>query len=291
MDRPLAPFRQGRGQFYLGLAVGGALASLAASSILYSWIERDVAPERPAAVVAPLPLAEEAATARQAPDDAAKSFQEELGDEIQPKRLADAFEAATGHRTVFITHSESDSVRTVPLRIIQLPFGPALLTQDTNAGRQANMGAIGVHYLSVKDGRFEVIGSWPRAVMGWGWGDPPQWRFTDQFTTYPALYAWGDFTAQGAVLTSATITELRPEGPVTSDYIYTRYDNEGGQRTKDEPACSVKGRIANIRKDKSFDVVVTGSRAAIDRYEKGDAFGATRQIQWDLPCGHPNQSR
>jgi hypothetical protein len=210
----------------------------------------------------------------------------EEGQEVEPKRLADAFEAATGHRTPFSTHSKMDDVRTIPLRIIQLPFGPVLLTEDTNTDGHADVGAIGVYYLKEARGKFQVTGRWPRAVEGWDWGAPPDWRLTHRFTAYPAIYAWGDYMGQGIILKSATLTELRPDGPATSDLIGTGYDDDGhveeGHRT-----CVVNGKIANIRRDISFEVLVTGSVSAVERYVKRNGrFVVRKKIQWDLPCGY-----
>jgi hypothetical protein len=132
-----------------------------------------------------------------------------------------------------------------------------------------------------------VTGRWPKAVEGWDWGDPPStWELTDRFTTYPAIYATGDFMAQGIITQGATITELHPNGPVTSDLIGISYDDEGN-RPESGWTCVVKGRIANIRKDRSFDVLVTGSARAVDHYVKRRGrFVARKRIRWDLPCGY-----
>ena len=287
MDRPVAPLRLGRGPLYLGLAMGGALATLATALILPGSTESNAPAERP--VVAPRPRspADVAAPLSRAGEGPDPPVVEMLGPEIEPRRLADAFEAVTGHRSVFGTHSRWDSVTTEPLRIVQLPFGPVLLTMDTNGETHAKAGAIGVHYLEEENGRFRVKGSWPRAVEGWDWGAAPEWRFTSKFTANPAIYAWGDSMAQGIIGTSATLTELRPEGPITSDRIHTGYDNEGTQESDDEPGCTVKGRIANIHKDRSFDVIVSGSRQAVERFQKkGGRFVASYRIRWDLPCGY-----
>jgi hypothetical protein len=101
---------------------------------------------------------------------------------------------------------------------------------------------------------------------------------------FPAIYAEGGFLAQGIVISSATITELRPSGPITSDVIGTLYD-DSGSGDEGHPVCDVKGRIANIRKDRSFGVVVTGSARAVDRYvKKKGRFVASKRIEWDMPC-------
>jgi hypothetical protein len=207
--------------------------------------------------------------------------------EVEPKTLANAFEAATGHRAPFTTNSKFDTIRTSPLKLVQLPFGPVLLTQDENGHGHASRGAIGIYYLKEAKGKFHVTSRWPRAVEGWGWGEPPGWRMTNRFTAYPAIYAWGHYMAQGTIIKSATLTELRPAGPSTSDLIGTSYDDEGGRMEDDDRVCTVNGRITNIRKDRSFDVLVTGSVRTVDRYVKRNGrFVATKRIRWNVPCGY-----
>jgi hypothetical protein len=202
-------------------------------------------------------------------------------------RLAEAFEAATGHRSPFGQMEDGELVTTNPIRIIQLPFGPALLTKrEIKDGCHACTGAIGIYYLREQGDRMAVTGRWPKAVEGWGWGAPPtNWHLTDAFTTYPAIYASGGFTGQGVTESSATVTELRPDGPITSDFIATGYTDEGSIVDNERPACSISGSISNIRKDRSFDVIITGSMRAIDHYQKrGGKFVGTSRIDWDLPC-------
>jgi len=203
-----------------------------------------------------------------------------------PERVWDAFEAATGHRSNFGAIEEGYVVATRPARIVELPFGPALLTEvEIEQGCHGCVGAIGVYYLKRVGDGFQVKGRWPRAIEGWTFGLPPtDWHLTDRFTGYPAIYATGGFLAQGITTAGATITELRPTGPVESAPIGTYYDDEGDPETKRAP-CKVEGRIANVRKDRSFDVVVSGSVEAIDRYAmKGGRFVARSQIRWNDPC-------
>ena len=211
MDRPTSLFRQGRELVYLWLALVPTSAAIATALILYDFGGRAVPPEHPTTLSAPSPAVQK--QSQQPGEGPDPSYVEVDGHEIEPKSLADAFEAATGHRTVFSTHSKWDSIRTEPLRIVELPFGPALLTEDRNSETHANAGAIGVYYLKEHNGRFRVTGSWPRAVEGWDWGAPPEWRLTNRFTANPAIYAWGDFMAQGIITRSSTLTELAPEGP------------------------------------------------------------------------------
>lgn len=204
------------------------------------------------------------------------------------KRLADAFEAATGHRTAFTKTEAGDVIITKPLRIVELPFGPALLTkQEIKDGCHACTGAIGVFYLKEEGGTTSVTGRWPKAVEGWGWGAAPtEWYLTDKFTTYPAVYASGGFMGQGVIEESATITELRPQGPVTSDVVGTGFSDEGAIVDNERPACIVKGMIANVHKDVSFDVIVSGSIHGRDRYiKRSGRFVAASKRDWGVPCG------
>jgi hypothetical protein len=203
------------------------------------------------------------------------------------ERLSDAFEAATGNRTEFTVLEDGEQVTTKPLRIVSLPFGEALLTnREIQNGCHACTGAIGVYYLKNSGGTVEVTGSWPKAVEGWGWGAPPsQWHFTSKFTSSPAIYASGAYTGQGITESSATLTELTPTGPVTSDVIGTGFSDEGAIVDDERPACVVQGNIANIVKDESFDVIVTGSVNAVDHYVRsGGKFVASTKIDWGTPC-------
>jgi hypothetical protein len=202
-------------------------------------------------------------------------------------RLADAFEAATGHRVAYSKTEGGELVTTQPIRIIQLPFGSALLTKtEIKDGCHACTGAIGVYYLDEQADSTVLRGRWPRGVEGWGWGAAPtEWYLTDKFSAYPAIYASGGFMGQGVIEESSTITELRPDGPITSDVIGTGFSDEGAIVDNERAACVVKGKIANVRKDSSFDVIVRGSVNAVDHYaKKKGKFVAVSRRDWGLPC-------
>jgi hypothetical protein len=208
--------------------------------------------------------------------------------EAIPQRVLDAFEAATGHREPFEVTEDEYAVMVTPLKIVQLPFGPALITErELRSGCHPCTGSLGVYYLREKAGKFTVTGRWPRAVEGSDWGDPPNhWILTSSFTTYPAIYATSEGRAMGVESKFAAITELRPGGPAESEAIRTSYDDEGGSRLDNDPVCTVKGRFANIRKNRSFDIVLTGSTRAVDRYVKRNGrFVPVKTIDWDFPCG------
>jgi hypothetical protein len=208
--------------------------------------------------------------------------------------LADAFFAATGRRAEYNETVDGDVVTTKPLRIVQLPFGSALLTERTiKDGCHACTGAIGVYYLEEGAETTTVKGSWPEAIKGWGWGAPPQnWQLTTKFSSNPVIYAEGGYMGQGITMESAMLTELTPDGPVTSDLIGTGFSDEGAIVDESRSACLIKGRITNVRKDRGFDVVISGSVKGLDRYRKrgGKFVQDGKRLDWGVPCDQDEQA-
>lgn len=207
------------------------------------------------------------------------------------EELAEAFEAATGHRTTFKSVEDGQAVTTAPIEIVQLPFGPALLTRNQGGDFHAAEGSIGVYYLKKDGGSISVVGSWPKAVTGWGWGKPPEdWSITYRFTDYPAIFASGGYAGMGIATASSSLTELRPEGPTTSDLIWTGFSNEGAGGNE-QSVCAVSGKITSIRKDRAFDVVMSGSLNAVDHYVKRhDRFVSLSNLDHESPCPSPQET-
>lgn len=203
------------------------------------------------------------------------------------KEIASAFEAATGHRQGFCVIDENDgNVITRPLQLVDLPSGKALLTERESSKdcHGCTGGAIGVFYLTERNGKFRVTGRWPKAIEGSGWGQPPAaWYLTEEFTAAPAIYAETAGLWQGYKDGGATLTELGPSGPVTSESIVTLYSDDGAM--VGGTPCILEGEIANIVKDKSFEVRVTGYSEFTDRYEKrGGRFVDVSGNDWENVC-------
>jgi hypothetical protein len=185
------------------------------------------------------------------------------------QRLADAFLAATGHRGAYDDAREGGQARVTPARLLDLPFGPVLLAEaEIPDGCHACTGSLDIYYLAEEGGRFAVRGRYRDAVHGAGFGAAPDWAMTDRFTANPAIWEEGGYTAQGYTATGATVTELAPSGPATSDVIRTGYGNAGAVGEDSDELCEVKGTVANVVRDRSFDVVFTGGRPLTLRYEK-----------------------
>jgi putative oligomerization/nucleic acid binding protein len=193
--------------------------------------------------------------------------------------LAEAFRAATGSDAPIRRRVDGDMHITRPLRVVELPFGPALITStEIVEGCHACTGALGVYYLRLDGDRVSAVGKWPEAVKGWGWGAPPtDWSISDKFASYPVIVAEGGYMGQGISCGGATLTELRPEGPVESDIIRTSSSNEGAVgddgTAYGEPPRTLEGKFANIVRDKSFEIRVTGTESFTEHYvRRGGKF-------------------
>jgi hypothetical protein len=248
-----------RGSRRVPLYAALAAAVLAGAAGVGLWtmqgVEPVASPAAPSARPFPLP------SAVPSPTSPARSPQQ---------RLADAFMAATGHRAAYVEARGGEVITISPERIVDLPFGPALLTKtETKDGCHVCTGFIGVYYLAEKDGRTAITRRFPTAVSGWAWGDAPDYEITTRFTALPAIYSSGGDMHQGHAQSGALITELTPAGPVASDPIDTGSDDSGAiDEESGQQPCSVEGRIADIVRDRSFDVVMTGTHEARHRYVK-----------------------
>jgi hypothetical protein len=207
-----------------------------------------------------------------------------VGNLPMAEQLSLAASVALGVPSRKVQRLGGETIITKAERLIRLPFGPVLLTSvEIKDGCHACVGALGVYYLKETGDRFEAVRRFPKAVEGWGWGSPPsEWTVSEKFTTYPAIFAEGGFTGQGITCSSATITELKPEGPVTSDLINTGFDNSGavlddtGQTGGGDSAQSLEGKIGNIQRGRSFVIQVTGKERFMETYVmKGGRFVRT----------------
>ena len=96
------------------------------------------------------------------------------------ERLSAAFEAVTGRRAAYTGSGEGEGDTITPLRIVDLPFGPALLvSREQKDGCHACAGALDIYYLREERGEVRVTGRYRDAVPGSGWGAAPtDWQLT-----------------------------------------------------------------------------------------------------------------
>ena len=149
-------------------------------------------------------------------------------------------------------------------RLVKLPFGFALITSETaEDGDRARYGSLGIYYLRREGDGFKLIGSWPGIVRGTHRGQVPQrWSVTTKFTHYPAVYSETEHGNQGMYCGDGQIVELKPTGPESSTFwFWSEQLALFGQK-----GHHLNGRIADIRRGKSFDVIVSGTSRFTEHY-------------------------
>jgi hypothetical protein len=186
------------------------------------------------------------------------------------EQLARAFEAAFGSRGEAAISVQSDGadedVRYAPGRLIWLPFGPVLLSEGkVQDPAHASAGKIAIHYLRPAADRFEVARAFPAGVSTGSFGEVAHWSVSPRFSTWPVIVSEGGGTWQGYTCSSLTLTELRPDGPAEVARVPLSYDDKGAKEDGAQ-ASTIDGKILNVVKNQSFDVVYSGSRAFSEHY-------------------------
>lgn len=262
---------------WLMIASFGAIA-VAAIAAMALWRNRERTAEpvtNPAAQPSPGAAVEGKASTPGGADIASLSSREQL---------ALAFRTAFGTDRRAALTIRGSRVTFEPERLLWLGDQAVLISAGSNESDcHACAGTLGVHYLRAAGDRFELTGSWPAAVEGWGYGAPPQqWSISHRFTRHPAILAEGHFMGQGIVCRSATLTVLGPDGPARSDRIWTGYSNEGAT-DEAERIEDLNGAIVDVRRDRSFQVRFTGTDRFTERYvRRGNRFVAAAQTR--IPC-------
>jgi Short C-terminal domain len=196
---------------------------------------------------------------------------------LPPKeQLAKAFEAAfgsAGSATVNAPADASDGGGAVtyrPDRLIQAPFGPVLVSEgEIKDAPHVSGGRIGITYLRAEGDHFAVARSFPEAVVTGSFGHVGKWSVSPRFSDWPVIAAEGGGTWQGYTCSVLTLTELRPAGPAEIANIALSYD-DGGASEEGSEATHVEGKLINIVKGESFDVVYSGSQAFSDHYVRSE---------------------
>lgn len=188
------------------------------------------------------------------------------------EQLARAFEAAFGSRGEAALSVQADGVdedvRYAPGRLIWPAFGPVLLSEGkVQDPAHVSAGKIAIHYLRPAGDRFEVVRAFPAAIATGSFGQVARWSLSPRFSTWPVVVAEGGGTWQGYTCSWLTLTELRPGGPAQLARVPLAYDDRGAKEEEEEAdAVSIDGRILNVVKDQSFDVVYSGSRSFSEHY-------------------------
>ncbi|MFL6843861.1 MAG: SHOCT domain-containing protein [Allosphingosinicella sp.] len=193
------------------------------------------------------------------------------------EQLARAFEAAFGARGSAIISVPSDgsaeNVRYTPGKLIWPSYGPVLVSEGKiDDAPHVATGKIAVHYLKANGERFEVVRGFPAALSAGSFGQMSRWSVSSRFSNWPVVVAEGGGTWQGQTCSWLSLAELRPGGPVSLATVMLSSDNEG---FVDDPsqATKIEGKILNVVRNQSFDVVYSGTRAFSEHWvRQGDSY-------------------
>jgi Short C-terminal domain len=165
--------------------------------------------------------------------------------------------------------SAAEAVRYTPGKLVWAPFGPVLVSEGkvADAGH-VSAGRIAVDYLKPAGDRFELVRAWPAAVAIGSSGQVAHWSVSTRFGDLPVIVSEGGGTWQGYSCSSAKLTELRPDGPVEIASVPLSYDDKGAQ-AEEGAGTAITGRIINVMRSVSFDVVYTGARSFSEHWARG----------------------
>ncbi|MBX3593853.1 hypothetical protein [Sphingomonas sp.] len=199
----------------------------------------------------------------------------------EAEQLKLAFRAVYGRDgAAQVRGGDADIINVKPGRLFWIGDRAVLLSPGANESDcHACSGALAIAYLKPQGDGFEVTGKWPTLVRGSGWGAEPEWKLVDRFTDNPAIYVESGWSGQRYSCGGASITELKPDGPVESDRVWLSSSNEGavdettGKTFGGEPLSNLDGKIVDIVKGKSFAVRASGTASFVERYEyRGGKF-------------------
>jgi hypothetical protein len=190
-----------------------------------------------------------------------------------------------------VTEGDAGVINVKPGQLMWVGDTAVLLSPGANESDcHACSGALAIAYLKPQGDGFVVTGKWPTLVRGSGWGAEPEWRVTGEFTDNPAIYVESGWSGQGYSCSGASITELKPDGPVQSERVWLSSSNEGavdettGKTFGGEPLIRLEGKITDIVKGKSFAVQATGTAKFVERYEYRDGKFVPLQKESRLSC-------
>jgi len=129
----------------------------------------------------------------------------------------------------------------------------------------ASSGVNAVHYLVRERGRLRVVGRWfGLGAEGSHGRSANRWGATRALSRWPIVYTEGGGTWQGCTVAFATLTELRPAGPVDVASFPVGYSNAGMVEPRD--AEDVEGAVTEAVPDRSFTVRYSGTRRLSETY-------------------------
>lgn len=192
------------------------------------------------------------------------------------RQTRDAFRAAFGRASPARLTHDGVAFDFIPVTAVALGGGRiALVTTGISVeGGHSSPGVNAVHYLAREGGRLRVTGRWfGVGVDGSDGRSATRWAVSRALSRRPVVYLEGGGVWQGCRVAFATLTELRPAGPVdVADFPVGYSDVDTGWTNSGR---AVEGALASAVPDRSFTVRYTGSMRFIETYTRS-AGGAYR---------------
>jgi hypothetical protein len=199
----------------------------------------------------------------------------------QKRQLALAFRAAFGKPQSSVLTIRPDEasgddfteqVEFSPGQLIWADFGPILVSEgEVQDAAHVSTGKLAVAYMNPSGEGFSTGRKWVPAVSTGSFGKVGEWHVSNQIGEHPVLAAEGGGTWQGYSCSWTTLVALTPDGPTQLARIPMSYSDAGAVRGP--KAVAIKGKLANIMKNQSFDVRYSGSRSFVDHYvRKGSGY-------------------
>jgi hypothetical protein len=182
------------------------------------------------------------------------------------EQLAAAFATAFGGRATR-TVDEAE-IRFRPGSLTWIGNRAVLVSNGTNSEEcHACAGMVAVHYLTPEGDGFRSAGEWLTVATD-DYGRPPDWRISSELTGRPALRVENGGGNQGIFCNFTSYYDLSGARPTEIARVQTGYANEG-----EEGGFELEGRIANVRRGRSFDAVYTGYESFTETYRfRGSRF-------------------
>ncbi len=192
------------------------------------------------------------------------------------EQLASAFRVAFGKDGSVVLKRQgemNESVRYTPGDLVNTPFGTVLLSPgEVVSPAHTSSGKLAAIYLTRTDTGFSVAKKFVPATETGSFGKIGEWSVSRSFGELPVVTVDGGGTWQGCTVSITTLVELTPDGPKQLATVPMTYDNSGAVTDGKSPT-RISGRIDNIVRGKSFDVVYFGSKDFTDRYvRKGGTY-------------------
>jgi hypothetical protein len=193
---------------------------------------------------------------------------------LPDERTRQAFRIAFGRTGHALIRRERLDLDFVPIALTDLGGGrTALISTGTWVEHgHSSTGLNALHYFIHENGRVRITGSWfgfgadgshGQAAMRWG--------MVRGLSRWPVLYTEGGGTWQGCTVSGATLTELRPAGPVDVASFPVLYSDAG--MVAGHSAGNIRGVLAGVVPDRSFTVRYAGTMRFGETYVRvGDRY-------------------